>query len=300
MLRSLVSSRARIAGKFIFSRNLTTSAAPKPQHKLSSLALLGLGIGGAVGLTYHQFSSNSVSADEVKSTSTDWKKVREDIADLLESPAHDDGSLGPLFVRLAWHSSGTFCKHTKTGGSNGSYMRFPPESTDGANNGLKLARDRLEAVKEKHPQVSYADLYTLSGVVAIEEMGGPVIKWRPGRVDASPDSKGFPGRLPDASKDENHVRDVFYRMGFHDREIVALIGAHALGRCHTKSSGYSGPWTRAPTTFSNLFFVELFGLKWSEKNWSGPRQFEDKTGDLMMLPTDIAVRDDPTFRKYAE
>ena len=44
-------------------------------------------------------------------------------------------------------------------------------------------------------------------------------------------------------QDAVHVRDVFYRMGFNDREIVALIGAHTLGFCHTDRSGYLGPWT---------------------------------------------------------
>ena len=45
-------------------------------------------------------------------------------------------------------------------------------------------------------------------------------------------------------KDAVHIRDIFYRMGFNDREIVALIGAHTLGRCHADRSGYVGPWTR--------------------------------------------------------
>lgn len=45
-------------------------------------------------------------------------------------------------------------------------------------------------------------------------------------------------------------------------EMVALIGAHALGRCHTDRSGYNGPWTNAPTTFSNLYFQELLHNKW--------------------------------------
>lgn len=48
------------------------------------------------------------------------------------------------------------------------------------------------------------------------------------------------GRLPDASKGSQHIRDVFYRMGFSDRDIVALSGAHTLGRCHTDRSGYAG------------------------------------------------------------
>lgn len=51
-------------------------------------------------------------------------------------------------------------------------MRFAPESDYGANAGLKVARDLLEPVKAKFPWLSYADLYTLGGVVAVEEMGG--------------------------------------------------------------------------------------------------------------------------------
>lgn len=99
-----------------------------------------------------------------------------------------------------------------------------------------VARERLEAIKARYPEVSYADLWTLAGVVAIEEMGGPSIEWRPGRSDA-PDSNACPpdGRLPDASKKQDHVRDIFYRMGFDDREIVALVGAHALGRSVQKN-----------------------------------------------------------------
>lgn len=76
-----------------------------------------------------------------------------------------------------------------------------------------------------------ADLWTFAGKVAVEEMGGPVIPWRPGRTDAVDGTKTVPdGRLPDASQGQGHIRDVFYRMGFNDQEIVALVGAHALGR----------------------------------------------------------------------
>lgn len=58
------------------------------------------------------------------------------MADLLESnPEHDDGSYGPLLVRLAWHASGTFDARSGTGGSNGATMRFAPESAWGANAG---------------------------------------------------------------------------------------------------------------------------------------------------------------------
>lgn len=57
----------------------------------------------------------------------------------MPKPGYDDGSLGPLLVRLAWHASGTYDKATNTGGSNGATMRFKPELKDGANAGLDLA-----------------------------------------------------------------------------------------------------------------------------------------------------------------
>lgn len=116
---------------------------------------------------------------------------------------------------------------------------FKPESTDGANAGLHVARALLEPVKRKFPGISYADLWTLAGCVAIEEMGGPKIDWRPGRSDAAPTDPVPPnGRLPDAAQGRQHIRDVFFRMGFTDREIVALAGAHAVGRCHPDRSGF--------------------------------------------------------------
>lgn len=181
-------------------------------------------------------------------------------------------------------------------------MRFSPESNWGANAGLGIARDLLEPIKKKFPWISYADLWTLAGAVAIEEMGGPSIPWRPGRSDkeetahvALPD-----GRLPDGDKGAGHVRDIFYRMGFNDQEIVALVGAHTLGRCHPDRSGWNGPWTNAPTTFSNLYFKELTGSKWHKKKWSGPLQYEDPTGQLMMLPADMAMVWDKKFRKYVD
>lgn len=83
-----------------------------------------------------------------------------------------------------------------------------------------MARQALEKVKEKFPGITYADLYTLAGVVAVEEMGGPTINWSAGRTDAD-SGKACPpdGRLPDAARQEDHVRAIFYRMGFSDREV---------------------------------------------------------------------------------
>jgi len=159
----------------------------------------------------------------------------------------------------------------------------------------------LSKLKAKYPSLSYADLWTLAGVVAVEAMGGPKVSWRPGRSD-KPDGTHAPpdGRLPDASKGPPHVREVFSRMGFSDQEMVALIVAHAVGRCHSDRSGYLGPWTNSPTVFSNDFFVQLLHGKWTEKKWSGPKQFEDETGKLMMLPADLALLQDPAFKVWVE
>ncbi|KAI9348435.1 peroxidase [Zopfochytrium polystomum] len=229
----------------------------------------------------------------------DYQEVYNAIADLLDNADYDDGSYGPVLVRLAWHASGTYDKNSKTGGSNGATMRFDPEASHGANAGLAVARKLLEPIKAKFPQISYSDLWTLAGVVAIQEMGGPVIPWRPGRADAETAAACTPdGRLPDAAKGQDHIRDIFYRMGFNDQEIVALAGAHALGRCHTDRSGFEGPWTRSPITFSNDYFKNLLQERWTERKWSGPKQFADKTGDLMMLPADIAFIKDRSFYKY--
>lgn len=186
---------------------------------------------------YYTTSPSSVFLDAV---GPDMKAVREDIVNLIEADAEKRGdgtSLTGTFVRLAWHCSGTYSKADHSGGSQGGRMRFDPEKSWGANAGLGVARDALEPIKAKYPSLSYADLYTFVGVVAIEEAGGPTIPFRTGREDMdSGDTSPPDGRLPDADKGSKeltiqHVRDIFTRMGFTDREIVALLGAHALGRC---------------------------------------------------------------------
>lgn len=130
--------------------------------------------------------------------------------------------------------------------------------------GLEHARLFLEPIKEKHPWISYADLWTLAGVTAVsvrsisrpssllappasprplplgtnrpllrlsQAMGGPTTPWKPGRTDFVDESKCPPrGRLPDGAQAADHIREVFQkRMGFNDQEIVALMGAHSLG-----------------------------------------------------------------------
>uniref|UniRef100_L2G2T3 Peroxidase n=1 Tax=Colletotrichum fructicola (strain Nara gc5) TaxID=1213859 RepID=L2G2T3_COLFN len=248
--------------------------------------LTGAAVVGAGGYFYTREGGVSAGSTPkiVNPTKADYEKVYKAIADRLEE--NDDG---------------TFDKETGTGGSNGATMRFAPESDHGANAGLKAARDFLEPVKKQFPWISYSDLWILGGVCAIQEMQGPVIPYRPGRKDGEAAACTPDGRLPDASKREKHLRDIFYRMGFNDQEIVALAGAHALGRCHTDRSGFDGPWTFSPTVLTNDYYKLLLNEKWQWKKWDGPAQYEDKgTKTLMMLPADYALIQDKTFKKYVE
>mmetsp|Transcript_6347 Transcript_6347/g.7998 ORF Transcript_6347/g.7998 Transcript_6347/m.7998 type:complete len:433 (-) Transcript_6347:1379-2677(-) len=243
----------------------------------------------------------------------DYDAVRAAIVDILDADDYDDGSYGPVLVRLAWHSAGTYDKNTKKGGSEGAAMRFSPESAWDANAGLHVARAKLEPIKAKFPGITYSDLWSLAGTVAIEEMGGPTFKWRPGRKDHDDSHEKLPdGLLPDADgrdkldKPSDHLRDIFYRMGFNDKEIVCLSGAHALGRCHEDRSGFWGPWTYAPTTFSNEYYRLLLEERWSKKRthkggeWKGPEQYENPSGELMMLPTDMALVWDEKMLPYVK
>jgi cytochrome c peroxidase len=185
-------------------------------------------------------------------------------------------------------------------------MRYEAEGGDPANAGLQHARVFLEPIKEKYPWITYADLWTLAGVVAIKEMGGPEIPWKGGRTDYVDDSK-LPsrGRLPDGTKGSDHIRIIFYRMGFNDQEIVALSGAHNLGRCHSDRSGFEGAWVNNPTRFSNQYFRLMKSLNWKKRRLpNGVEQFvnvdEDSGEELMMLPTDLALLYDKEFRKYVD
>jgi cytochrome c peroxidase len=235
-------------------------------------------------------------------TPADYQKVYDAIAKLIwEKDDYDDGSYAPVLLRLAWHSSGTYDAETKTGGSNGATMRFAPESGHGANAGLKNARDFLEPVKQQFPWISYGDLWTLAGVCAVQEMQGPTVPWRPGRQDQDVAFCTPDGRLPDGSKGQNHIRAIFGRMGFNDQEMVALSGAHAVGRCHSDRSGFEGPWTFSPTVITNDYYRLLMEEKWGWKSWNGPKQYEDNSSkSLMMLPTDMALVQDGEFKKYVE
>jgi cytochrome c peroxidase len=194
-------------------------------------------------------------------------------------------------------------------------MRFEKEGGDPANAGLQHARAFLEPVKAKHPWITYSDLWTMAGVVAIKEMGGPNIQWQPGRTDLVDDSKIPPrGRLPDAAQGADHLRHIIYCMGFNDQEIVALSGAHNLGGCHKDRSGFQGPWVNNPTRFSNQYFKLLLNLRWDLTTLpNGVKQYiyvdpdlpdGENEEPLVRLPTDMALVSDPSFapwvKRYAD
>ncbi|CAL1388568.1 unnamed protein product [Linum trigynum] len=214
-----------------------------------------------------------VDADYLK----EIDKARRDLRALIAYK-----NCAPIMLRLAWHDAGTYDKSTKTGGPNGS-IRNDEELAHGANSGLKIALSFCEEVKAKRPKITYADLFQLAGVVAVEVTGGPTIDFVPGRKDSKVSPKE--GRLPDAKQGSPHLKDVFYRMGLSDKEIVALSGGHTLGRAHPERSGFDGPWTKDPLKFDNSYFVELL---------------KGETEGLLKLPTDNALLDDPAFRPFVE
>ncbi|KAG5463161.1 MAG: heme peroxidase [Olpidium bornovanus] len=156
----------------------------KPQGRggrrrpLLALALLGIGAGTGYFLFSPADSASTAPPGKEHPAATakkapkevDYFAVYKAIAELLEDDNYDDGSYGPVFVRLAWYACLSERCLDGTGGSNGATMRFAPESEHGANAGLSVARQRLEQVKKKFPEISYGDLWTLAGVCAIQEV----------------------------------------------------------------------------------------------------------------------------------
>mmetsp|Transcript_36975 Transcript_36975/g.66520 ORF Transcript_36975/g.66520 Transcript_36975/m.66520 type:complete len:393 (-) Transcript_36975:93-1271(-) len=326
--------------------NYRTKWSPRP----SSVATCP---GHAAATTYSPPSPISTPSSPL--TVVTYNAIRAELKLLMNNPSWDDGSLAPIFIRLAWHSSGTFDAASGTGGSNGAGMRFENEAADPENAGLSVARAFLEPVKRQFPEISYSDLWILAAYVGLENTGGPVLEFQPGRIDHLDDTyfanNMSYGRLPAAEKyccphldDSNvsssldasgkvegweglctHVRnEVFYRMGFNDQEIVALLcGGHVYGRCHPNASGYAGPWVDNMTEFSNEYAADMIedewrlvghGDTWLDDQGSaelrpapGNRQFvnqspgmEEDLPNQMMLLSDMILAWDPAFRAHLE
>ena len=124
----------------------------------------GEGAIAANALLYAWFApdapAKSPAASKASSSSSDpessFASLRSDVVGLMKK----DADFGPTMVRLAWHSSGTYDKMTKTGGNGGGTIRFKEELAHGGNAGLDKAVKRLEPIKKRHPDVRRVPIYT--------------------------------------------------------------------------------------------------------------------------------------------
>jgi len=250
----------------------------------------------------------SVSMAEAVAADT-LTELTSDLAELVQTK-----ECGPILIRLNWHDAGVFSDGDLKGGCPNAAMRFTDggEGTFGANAGLPdVALGLLEPITKKYEgKISNADLWTLAANVAIKEMGGPDVPTRFGRVDAESSAESVEsqvGRLPDGDKGIDHLRDIFAPKGFSDKDIVALSGAHTVGKCHTDRSGFDGPWTEDYLKFDNSYFTEMLNKEYvMNKKFVGGAastdnpQYENKETGTIMLISDLALLEDDAFKVHVE
>uniref|UniRef100_A0A0D3KYZ8 Plant heme peroxidase family profile domain-containing protein n=1 Tax=Emiliania huxleyi (strain CCMP1516) TaxID=280463 RepID=A0A0D3KYZ8_EMIH1 len=205
-------------------------------------------------------------------------------------------------MRYAWHASGTYDRHTRTGGSNGGTMRFETERADPENAGFSKAH--ALAVKALFPALSMADIIILAGHVAIEHTGGPAVPFSYGRRD-------FGGCAASASMAEKEsptidaMRGTFDRLGFDDKETVALIVlGHQYGRCHGDASGFEGAWREGlgyPSAYTHGVARGGYRLSPGVLAARNQRQYEMDFGGgepFMMLVSDMCLWYDEEYRRH--
>ncbi|MFX0019621.1 MAG: catalase/peroxidase HPI [Promethearchaeota archaeon] len=230
-------------------------------------------------LHQHSSKSNPMGKDfnyakEFKSL--DLEAVKKDLGDLMTKsqswwPA-DFGHYGPLFIRMAWHSAGTYRQGDGRGGGGSGSQRFAPLNSWPDNANLDKARRLLWPIKQKYGQkISWADLMILAGNVALESMGFKTFGFGGGREDIWEPEKDIywgseqewlgderytgdrdlenplaavqmgliyvnpegPNGNPDPVAAAKDIRESFGRMAMNDEETVALIaGGHTFGKCH--------------------------------------------------------------------
>ncbi len=208
----------------------------------------------------------------------DIKKLKEEIVTIMKTSQDwwpsDYGHYGPFFVRMAWHSAGTYRISDGRGGAGGGQQRFEPLNSWPDNANLDKARRLLWPIKKKYgKRVSWADLMVLTGNVAMESMGFKTYGFAGGRADDweadlvywGPEKKYLdderykgnrelksplaavqmgliyvnpqgPNGNPDPLAAAKDIRETFGRMAMNDEETVALIaGGHTFGKAHGKA-----------------------------------------------------------------
>jgi catalase-peroxidase len=245
--------------------------------------------------------------------SVDLAAVKKDIEALMTSsqdwwPA-DYGHYGPFFIRMAWHSAGTYRVADGRGGAGGGQQRFEPLNSWPDNVNLDKARRLLWPVKQKYGRnISWADLMVLTGNVALESMGfttfgfagGREDDWEPDLVYWGPEAEFLaderysgdrrlekplgavqmgliyvnpegPNGNPDPLAAAHDIRETFGRMAMNDEETVALIaGGHTFGKAHGAAPP-SGCVGAAPAGAD----IEEQGFGWTNTCGSG------KAGDTI-------------------
>jgi catalase-peroxidase len=214
----------------------------------------------------------------------------------------DFGHYGGLFIRMAWHSAGTYRIGDGRGGAGAGQQRFAPLNSWPDNVSLDKARRLLWPIKQKYGRkISWADLMILAGNVALESMGfktfgfggGRADVWEPEEVNWGPEHAWLgderysgdrelqnplaavqmgliyvnpegPNGKPDPVAAARDIRETFRRMAMNDEETVALIaGGHTFGKTHGAApASYLGPEPEAAP-------IEQQGLGWSNKYRSG-------------------------------
>ncbi len=256
----------------------------------------------------------------------DLKAIKEDIVKLMTTsqdwwPA-DYGHYGPLFIRMAWHSAGTYRIGDGRGGAGMGNHRFAPENSWPDNGNLDKARFLLWPIKQKYGnKISWADLMILAGNCALESMGFKTFGFAGGRVDAYESSQDVywgsetewldnkrysgdreleqplaavqmgliyvnpqgPDGNPDPLASAKDVRETFGRMAMNDEETVALVaGGHTFGKAH----GASLEDHKGPEPEAAP--IEAMGTGWNSSYASG------KAGDTITSGIEGAWKPNPT------